>query len=267
MTVICCKHFVGLGVPVLGIEPAANVAETARQAGVPTLNAFFGPETATQVVAERGHADLIVANNVLAQVPELNDFVAGMAHLLAPEGVVTIEVPHLERLMDENQFDTIYHEHFSYFSLGTMSRLAAAHGLALIDVETLPTHGGSLRVYLAHRASRHPVSIRVADMLAQERRAGLEMLVDLFQFRRPRSAHQARASFRPHQGQGRGKAHLRLWRAGKGQHAPQLRRHRHRFLGLHRRSQSLQARPLHAGHAHPDPSRWRRSTTPSPITF
>jgi SAM-dependent methyltransferase len=176
------QHFVGLGVPVLGIEPAANVAETARQAGIPTLNAFFGPETAAQVVAETGHADLIVANNVLAQVPELNDFVAGMAHLLAPEGVVTIEVPHLERLMAENQFDTIYHEHFSYFSLGTMSRLAAAHGLALIDVETLPTHGGSLRIYLAHRASRHPVSIRVADMLAQERRAGLEMLSTYFNF-------------------------------------------------------------------------------------
>jgi hypothetical protein len=99
-----------------------------------------------------------------------------MAHLLAPEGVITIEVPHLERLMDENQFDTIYHEHFSYFSLATMTRLAAAHGLALIDVETLPTHGGSLRVYLAHKDSRIPVSIRVADMLAQERRGGLETI-------------------------------------------------------------------------------------------
>ena len=150
--------------------------KTARKAGIPTLIAFFGPETAKEVVAERGHADLIVANNVLAQVPELNDFVAGMAYLLAPEGVITIEVPHLERLIDENQFDTIYHEHFSYFSLGTMSRLAAAHGLVLIDVETLPTHGGSLRVYLAHRGSRHPVSIRVADMLAQERRGGLETI-------------------------------------------------------------------------------------------
>jgi SAM-dependent methyltransferase len=168
------KHFVGLGVPVLGIEPAANVAESARRAGVPTLNAFFGSVTARQVVAERGHADLIVANNVLAQVPELNDFIAGMAHLLAPEGVITVEVPHLERLMAENQFDTIYHEHFSYFSLGTMNRLATAHGLVLIDVETLSTHGGSLRVYLAHKEPRRPVSIRVADMLAQERRAGLE---------------------------------------------------------------------------------------------
>src|SRR5262245_5141758 len=107
------QHFVALGVPVLGIEPAANVAQAALKEGIPTLVAFFGPETARQVIADRGHADLIVGNNVLAQVPELNDFVAGMAHLLAPEGVITIEVPHLERLIAENQFDTIYHEHFS----------------------------------------------------------------------------------------------------------------------------------------------------------
>ena len=170
------QHFVKLGMPVLGIEPAANVAEAARKAGIPTLVAFFGAKTAGQVVIDRGHADLIVANNVLAQVPELNDFVVGMAHLLAPEGVITIEVPHLERLIAENQFDTIYHEHFSYFSLGSIGRLAAAHGLALIDVETLPTHGGSLRLYLAHRGSHHLVSIRVVQMLAQERRAGLEDL-------------------------------------------------------------------------------------------
>jgi SAM-dependent methyltransferase len=170
------RHFVPLGVPVLGIEPAANVAESARKAGIPTLIAFFGPKTAREVVADRGQADLIVANNVLAQVPELNDFVAGMAHLLTPEGVITIEVPHLECLIAENQFDTIYHEHFSYFSLGSIGRLAAAHGLALIDVETLPTHGGSLRLYLAHRGSHHLVSIRVVQMLAQERRAGLEDL-------------------------------------------------------------------------------------------
>ena len=150
--------------------------KSARKAGIPTLVAFFGAKTAGQVVADRGHADLIVANNVLAQVPELNDFVVGMAHLLAPEGVITIEVPHLERLIAENQFDTIYHEHFSYFSLGSIGRLAAAHGLALIDVETLPTHGGSLRLYLAHRGSHHLVSIRVVQMLAEERRAGLEDL-------------------------------------------------------------------------------------------
>jgi SAM-dependent methyltransferase len=176
------QHFVKLGMTVLGIEPAANVAEAARKAGIPTLVAFFGAKTAGQVVIDRGHADLIVANNVLAQVPELNDFVVGMAHLLAPEGVITIEVPHLERLIAENQFDTIYHEHFSYFSLGSIGRLAAAHGLALIDVETLPTHGGSLRVYLAHRGSHHLVSIRVVRMLAEERRAGLEDLPTYFDF-------------------------------------------------------------------------------------
>ena len=170
------QHFLELGQRVLGIEPAANVAETARARGIPTRTAFFSTETATQVVAERGHADLIVANNVLAQVPELNDFVAGMAHLLGPEGVITIEVPHVERLIAENQFDTIYHEHFSYFSLVTVERLAAANGLVPIDVEELPTHGGSLRIYLAHRHSTQPVSARVGKMLAQERGAGLETL-------------------------------------------------------------------------------------------
>ena len=147
------QHFLEFGQRVLGIEPAANVAETARVRGIPTLTAFFNTETARQVVAKHGHADLIVANNVLAQVPQLNDFVAGMALLLGPEGVITIEVPHLERLIAENQFDTIYHEHFSYFSLVTVERIAAANGLVPIDVEVLPTHGGSLRIYLAHRGS------------------------------------------------------------------------------------------------------------------
>ena len=170
------QHFLALGQRVLGIEPAANVAEAARAKGIPTRTAFFNTEIARQVVAEHGNADLIVANNVLAQVPQLNDFVASMAYLLAPEGVITIEVPHIERLIAENQFDTIYHEHFSYFSLVTLGRLAAANGLVPIDVEMLPTHGGSLRVYLARRGSQHPISIRVGDMLAQERRARLETL-------------------------------------------------------------------------------------------
>jgi hypothetical protein len=170
------QHFVDLGQRVLGIEPAANVAETARAKGIPTLTAFFSTETARRVVAEHGQAALIAANNVLAQVPALNDFVAGMAYLLAPEGLITIEVPHLERLIDENQFDTIYHEHFSYFSLVTVERIAAANGLRPVDVDTLPTHGGSLRIYLAHRTSRHEVSPRIGSMLAQERRARLETL-------------------------------------------------------------------------------------------
>src|SRR5215831_4515635 len=147
------QHFLPLGVPVTGIEPAANVAEVARKKNIPTLGEFFGLELAKRLASEGKRADLIIGNNVLAQVPDLNDFVAGMAHLLTPQGVVTLEFPHLETLINENQFDTIYHEHFSYFSLVTIERMAARHGLKLFDVEALATHGGSLRVYLAHVAS------------------------------------------------------------------------------------------------------------------
>ena len=168
------QHFLSIDVPVLGVEPAANVAEAARAVGVPTLISFFGVETARRIIAEYGHADLIVANNVLAQVPDIKDFVAGIAELLAPQGVVTIEVPHIGRLIAENQFDTIYHEHMSYFSLGTVGRIAKEHGLDPIDVEMLPTHGGSLRIYLAHQEAAHPVSVRVGQVLAHERRTGLD---------------------------------------------------------------------------------------------
>ena len=178
------QHFLELGQRVLGIEPAANVAETARARGIPTLTAFFDTETARQVIAQHGHADLIAANNVLAQVPELNDFVAGMALLLGPGRGDHHRSPQLERLIAENQFDTIYHEHFSYFSLITVERVAAANGLVPIDVEVLPTHGGSLRIYLAHRASRRSVSPRVGNMLAQEREARLDSLSAYAEFAR-----------------------------------------------------------------------------------
>jgi SAM-dependent methyltransferase len=166
------QHMLPLGIPVLGIEPAANVARVAIDKGISTRVDFFGVALAERLVAEGRRADLIVGNNVLAQVPDLNDFVAGMARLLAPEGVATLEFPHLERLIAENQFDTIYHEHFSYFSLVAIERLAVSHGLKLIDVDELPTHGGSLRVYLAHRGSAWPVARSVADLLARERGAG-----------------------------------------------------------------------------------------------
>ncbi len=166
------QHFLPLGVPVLGIEPAANVAEAGRRRGVPALVEFFGTALADRMVAEGKRADLIIGNNVLAQVPDLNDFVAGMKHLLAPEGVITLEFPHLERLIAENQFDTIYHEHFSYFSFVTTDRLAEMHGLKIIDVEKLKTHGGSLRVYLAHAASSHVPSERVAALLDHEIESG-----------------------------------------------------------------------------------------------
>lgn len=162
------QHFLPKGVPVLGIEPAANVAEVARAKGVATHVDFFGVRLARQLANEGRRADLIAGNNVLAQVPDLNDFVAGIPLILKPEGVVTLEFPHLARLIDERQFDTIYHEHFSYFSLVTVQHLAVRHGLKIIDVEELATHGGSLRVFLAHEASRHRASPAVDRVLAAE---------------------------------------------------------------------------------------------------
>jgi len=168
------QHFLPLGIPVTGIEPAANVAESARQKNIPTLVEFFGLKLARRLVSEGRHADLIIGNNVLAQVPDLNDFTAGMAHLLGANGVITLEFPHLERLIEENQFDTIYHEHFSYFSLVTIDRLARKHGLKIFDVEHLTTHGGSLRVYLCRTDAAHAVSPGVGALLAHERKIGFE---------------------------------------------------------------------------------------------
>jgi SAM-dependent methyltransferase len=166
------QHFQPLGVPVLGVEPAANVAKAAVEKGIPTRVDFFGEALARQFVADGVQADLILGNNVLAQVPDLNDFVRGMRYLLKPDGVITLEFPHLRRLMEGNQFDTIYHEHFSYFSLVTIEKLAARHGLKLIDVDELSTHGGSIRVYLAHQASERQPAKTVADMLRLERDLG-----------------------------------------------------------------------------------------------
>jgi SAM-dependent methyltransferase len=146
------RHFVDAGVPVLGIEPAANVAKVAQERGVRTEVCFHGCTNADQLVARYGQADLVLGNNVLAHVPNLNDFVAGMKRLLKPQGVITMEFPHLQRLMEQNQFDTIYHEHFSYFSFLTVEKVFAAHGLTLFDVEELSTHGGSIRIYARHAA-------------------------------------------------------------------------------------------------------------------
>lgn len=165
------RNFVAAGIPCLGIEPAANVAEVARAQGVPTETFFFGEATARDVVARRGHADLIAANNVLAHVPDVNDFVAGLAVLAGPSGVVTIEAPHLVNLVDGVQFDTIYHEHYSYWSLLSMERLLARHGLRVFDVERLPTHGGSLRVF-ASAAAREEGAV-LAEVRAQEAARGL----------------------------------------------------------------------------------------------
>jgi len=173
------QYFVERGIPVLGVEPTANTAAAAIAKGVPTEVRFFGREAANDLRG-RHAADLLVANNVLAHVPDLNDFVAGLALLLAPEGVLTIEFPHLLRLLEQAQFDTIYHEHYSYFSLLTASRALARHGLAIFDVEELPTHGGSLRVFAGH-APREPGE-RVLALRERERAAGLEELATYVAF-------------------------------------------------------------------------------------
>jgi SAM-dependent methyltransferase len=171
------EGFVERGIPALGIEPAGNVAKVATERGVPTLVAFFGADTARRLVVEGRRADLLVANNVLAQVPDLNDFVAGIKLLLAPGGVATIEVPHLMRLLEGNQFDTIYHEHYSYFSLGTIQRIFSAHGMTIFDVEELPTHGGSVRIYARHAGPNgRAAGARVVELTEREDAAGLSTM-------------------------------------------------------------------------------------------
>lgn len=168
------KNFVAAGVPCLGIEPAANVAAAAVAQGVPTDVRFFGLAVAQDVVAARGHADLVIANNVLAHVPDLNGFVAGLAHLAGSHGVVSIEAPHLLRLVDGIQFDTIYHEHYAYWSLHAMSAVLAAHGLTVFDAEQLSTHGGSLRVQAAAPGSRWCLPTpRLAAVQAEEAARGV----------------------------------------------------------------------------------------------
>ncbi len=168
------QHFVRQNIPALGVEPAANVAAAATERGVPTRVGFFGRDLAHQLVAEGSAADLIVGNNVLAQVPDLNDFVGGIQILLKRPGTATLEFPHLLRTIEGNQFDQIYHEHFSYFSLLAVERIAAAHGLLLYDVEELPTHGGSLRIFLRHAdMAGPPVSPEVGRLREAETSAGL----------------------------------------------------------------------------------------------
>ena len=167
------QHFLPKGVPVLGIDPAANVARAAEERGVPTLVEFFGTELATRLAGEGRRADLIVGNNVLAQVPDLNDFVGGVSVLLAPGGTASFEFPHLARLIEGLQYDTIYHEHFSYFSLTTIRTVFAAHGLEVVDVEELPSHGGSLRVFAAHASEGRAPTRAVGDVIAREEAEGL----------------------------------------------------------------------------------------------
>jgi len=171
------QHFVEAGVPVLGIEPAANIAEVAREKGIRTDVSFHGRANAARIVEQYGRADLVCGINVLPHVPDLNDFVAGMKLLMKPDGVATMEFPHLQRLMEQNQFDTIYHEHFSYFSFMTVEKVFAAHGLTLFDVDELPTHGGSIRIY-ARRADdlAKACTARVAELRERERNLGFDRI-------------------------------------------------------------------------------------------
>jgi 2-polyprenyl-3-methyl-5-hydroxy-6-metoxy-1,4-benzoquinol methylase len=171
------QYFQNQNIPVLGIEPASNVAAVAEAKGIPTLTKFFGVQTATELVDLNKQADLLLGNNVLAHVPDLNDFVAGLKLLLKPAGIITIEFPHLLQLITHNQFDTIYHEHFSYFSFLTVERVFAAHGLTLFDVEELPTHGGSLRIYGKHSDNTNLTVIdRVSELKATEIAAKLDKI-------------------------------------------------------------------------------------------
>jgi SAM-dependent methyltransferase len=186
------QYFRNAGIPVLGVEPAANVAEVARAKGVPTEVCFLTVDTARGLAKRGVAADLLVGNNVFAHVPDLNDFTEGLRTLLAPQGVLTLEFPHVLHLMQENQFDTIYHEHFSYFSLRTAQAVLAVHGLAVFDVEELPTHGGSLRVYACRAEAASKRMTSAPDVLvAREEAAGLDALTTYSRF-----AEQVRATKR-----------------------------------------------------------------------
>ena len=172
------QYFARAAIPILGIEPAANVAAVAEQRGIPTDVSFFSVATAIRMGDAGQFADLIVANNVLAHVPDINDFVAALRYLLKPQGIVTIEFPHVLNLIELSQFDTIYHEHFSYLSLGVVQRILARHGLTVFDVEELSTHGGSLRIFAQRAESTiRPEDVRVRELRLREQRAGLEDVV------------------------------------------------------------------------------------------
>ena len=222
------QYFVERGIPCLGIEPAANVAAAAVERGVPTDVSFFGVERAKRLADDGRLADLVLGNNVLAQVPDLNDFVAGIPTILAPDGTVTIEFPHVLRLLEENQFDTIYHEHYCYFSLISAEAIFAGHGMTIFDVDELWTHGGSLRIYARHAADTQPLGERACHRAARARGGSrVPRRRNLRAVRGAGPGDQAGAA-RPAVGhQARGRQHRRVWRTREGQHAAQLLRHPH----------------------------------------
>lgn len=171
------QFFKKKSIPVLGIEPAANVAEVAINKGIPTITKFFGENTARELSQSGKQTDLLIGNNVLAHVPNLNDFVSGLRTLLKPRGIITLEFPHLLQLIKHNQFDTIYHEHFSYFSLIVVQKIFSFHKLTVFDVEELPTHGGSLRVFIKHEDEKPQISNNVHEIIEKEKKFGLDNIV------------------------------------------------------------------------------------------
>ena len=247
------QYFVEKGIPSLGIEPASNVAEAAEARGVETLVEFFDAELAERLRQDGLVADLVIGNNVLAQVPNLNSFVEGIKTLLAPTGVVTIEFPHLLRMIELNQFDTIYHEHFSYFSFSSAERIFAAHGLTLFDVEELASHGGSLRIYGRHcDDGSRPISNRVRKLKEDEQTAGLDGFEVYATFQDRGRGGQTGVARVPHQCSPSGQADRRVWCPGEREHPAELLWHSYRLHRIHRRPESLQTWHVPARHPHTD---------------
>ena len=233
------QYFAAQGIPVLGIEPAANVARVAIDKGVPTRVTYLGRQSARALAAEGVSADLLVGNNVLAHVPDLNGFVEGLSILLGPRGVLTMEFPHLPRLVAENQFDTIYHEHFCYLSLLAVRKVFAARGLRVFDVEELRTHGGSLRIYACHADDPRPTSEHRRGGCRRGASGRLWQARHVSALRGASRGNQAEAVGIFDPGQASRQASGRLRRTGQRQHPAELLRHPHRFRRLHGRSESL----------------------------
>ena len=247
------QHVVARGIRCLGVEPAANVAEAAIEKGIPTEVVFLGEETGSKIRAAHGPADLVAANNVFAHVPDIVDFAKGLRALVADTGRVTIEIPHLLRLIEGNEYDTIYHEHYSYLSLLTTQRVLAAAGLTVVDVEELASHGGSLRTWSAPTEHAPEPSPEVARVLATEAAAGLDTVQGHAGFAEQVATVAQRPARVPHRLLTTGRDRRRLRRAGQGEHPPQPLRHPLGPRALLGRQEPVQARQVPPGHAHPDP--------------
>lgn len=247
------KHVVDRGIRCLGIEPSVNVGAAARDKGVPTLTEFLSPETGASVREEHGPANLVVANNVYAHIPDVIGFTQGLRALVADDGWVSIEVQHLLTLIEENQYDTIYHEHFQYYTVASAIRALASGGLTLVDVELLPTHGGSIRLWARPAEVVSEPSERVADVLAREKAMRPSGAVRLHRVLRPGRQGTPGPPQVPHRGGRARRDGRRLRRPRQGQHPAQPLRHPARPARVHGRPQPLQARQVHAGHPHPDP--------------